>query len=266
MTADEKFPQHAPAGWYPDAQGVQRWWDGTRWAAPQADAVVASPESHSRPPWWRRAVVPTVVGVGAFLLGVAVGGSADDSPPESEAATVESEQDSSAADADEVAADDAEAPPADAEPEVAAAGTRENPLRAGSTVELGSWSVTLGLSNADATEAVMSENEFNESPAEGRKFVLVPVTAVYSGDEPGLAWMELTIEFVGSAGNTFGSAFEDNCGVIPDPLIDQGEVFAGGEVGGNVCVAVPTDQIAEGAWSVSESFSFDDTRFFVGIS
>lgn len=241
MTADENFPKPAPA------------------AAP------ASPESPPRPPWWRRAVVPAAVGIGAFLLGVAVGGSTDDSPAEPEAATVESEQDPEAADAvDGVAADDGGEPPADAEPE--AAGTRENPLPAGSTVELGSWTVTLGPSNADATEAVMSENEFNEPPAEGRQFVLAPVTAVYGGDESGLAWMELTIEFVGSAGNTFGSAFEDDCGVIPSPLIDQGEVFAGGEVSGNVCVSVPADQIAGGAWSVSESFSFDDARFFVGIS
>jgi hypothetical protein len=48
----------APAGWYPDGQGGQRWWDGTRWtehtqpaqgAAPAAPAAPAEPTPPATP-------------------------------------------------------------------------------------------------------------------------------------------------------------------------------------------------------------------------
>jgi hypothetical protein len=39
-------PQQTPPGWYADAEGVQRWWDGTQWTdatAPQAPGGVPVP-------------------------------------------------------------------------------------------------------------------------------------------------------------------------------------------------------------------------------
>lgn len=47
-----------PAGWYPDGQGGQRWWDGTGWtehtqppaAGPAADATVIAPRQPQQPP------------------------------------------------------------------------------------------------------------------------------------------------------------------------------------------------------------------------
>jgi hypothetical protein len=47
-----------PAGWYPDGQGGQRWWDGTQWtehtqppaAGPAADATVVAPRPQQQPP------------------------------------------------------------------------------------------------------------------------------------------------------------------------------------------------------------------------
>ena len=46
-----------PAGWYPDGQGGQRWWDGTQWtehtqppaAGPAADATVVAPRPQQPP-------------------------------------------------------------------------------------------------------------------------------------------------------------------------------------------------------------------------
>jgi len=41
-TPDGQPPQSPPPGWYPDAQGVTRWWDGQQWsvAASQVPATV----------------------------------------------------------------------------------------------------------------------------------------------------------------------------------------------------------------------------------
>ncbi len=44
-TPDGQPAQNPPPGWYPDAQGVNRWWDGQHWgvAASQVPATVQSP-------------------------------------------------------------------------------------------------------------------------------------------------------------------------------------------------------------------------------
>lgn len=43
-------PQQTPPGWYPDAAGVTRWWDGNQWTAhTQAAAVPTAPEPVTYP-------------------------------------------------------------------------------------------------------------------------------------------------------------------------------------------------------------------------
>lgn len=44
--------QHAnpPAGWYPDASGVMRWWDGAAWGTAMPTAGAQSAVTHAAPP------------------------------------------------------------------------------------------------------------------------------------------------------------------------------------------------------------------------
>ncbi len=44
-TPDEQPAQNPPPGWYPDAQGVNRWWDGQQWGEAAA-AVPAVPATY----------------------------------------------------------------------------------------------------------------------------------------------------------------------------------------------------------------------------
>jgi hypothetical protein len=69
----------APAGWYPDptAGGAQRWWDGHKWAPPQAQQSnpYAPPGPYTQRPALKSsglAVVLTFLwpGVGHFYLGL----------------------------------------------------------------------------------------------------------------------------------------------------------------------------------------------------
>lgn len=85
-----------------------------------------------------------------------------------------------------------------------AAGTRAQPIPAGTPADIGGWIITLGPTDTDAADTVAAENQFNDPPAAGRQFVMVQVSGQYNGSESKLPAVDLRIQFVGSAGNTFG--------------------------------------------------------------
>jgi hypothetical protein len=160
-------------------------------------------------------------------------------------------------------------------PEEQPAGTYDNPLPAGTTFVLSEgmddaaqpeelWEVTLDTTDQDATDRVMAEFEGNEI-AEGRTPAMVPVTLTYVGPQTGTPGIDLDFRIVGSDGNTYSSAPDDFCGLIPEDLADHGEMFPGATVSGNVCYAVPDGVIEGGAWIVALSFAWDDQRVFVSV-
>jgi hypothetical protein len=168
------------------------------------------------------------------------------------------------ADDDGTAVEDAaaDAPPADAAqdtaqdaaPAAAADGTREHPYRFSQDVSTDDWTVDLGRPY-EAWDEIRAENEFNDAPADGTEFWIVPVKATYTGTETGTPWVDLTVEFVGDDSVTYS----DYCGVIPDDLMDTDELYEGGTAQGNVCVAVPAG--APGAWTLTAGW-FSDPVFF----
>ncbi|MDT3438321.1 hypothetical protein [Pseudofrankia sp. BMG5.37] len=147
-------------------------------------------------------------------------------------------------------------------------GTRENPVPAGTTVKIGDWQVSLGPTVQNATDQVRGENQFNEPPAAGRQFVMVPVTLVYKGSKSGTPLVDLSIKFLGSGGNTFGSggSQDDYCGVIPNPIDNLSEMFPDATASGNECASVPSDQVASGLWIVEQSFALNDDRTFYALA
>ncbi|RZL20712.1 MAG: hypothetical protein EOP31_31150 [Rhodococcus sp. (in: high G+C Gram-positive bacteria)] len=134
------------------------------------------------------------------------------------------------------------------------AGSRDNPLPIGAKVANDDWDIVLGTPREAGSE-VSAENQFNDSPKPGMEFWIVPVTATYTGDDTGTAWIDLRIKFVGSDNKAYG----DRCGVIPDDLSDVDEVYPGGIAEGNTCVAVPAG--ADGLWSVSAGFTGSPSFF-----
>lgn len=123
----------------------------------------------------------------------------------------------------------------------------------------------LGATNRDAGADVAAANQFNAPPVEGRVFVLAPVTATYTGAESGTPWVSLGLQFVGNAGNTYGMGADDYCGVIPTPLSDAGELYAGAAATGNVCVSVPAGEVEGGTWVVENQMAFDSVKAFVAL-
>lgn len=140
-------------------------------------------------------------------------------------------------------------------------GTRSNPAEIGTTVLIGDWEVTIQEVNTDATEEIQAENEFNEPPAEGSTFVMWGVEATYVGEDSGDPQFDLSWAIVGSEGNSF----DDRCGVIPDPLSEQGETFPDGTVSGNVCTAAEEAQLDGGTITVEAMMAMERNRVFFAI-
>ncbi len=140
-----------------------------------------------------------------------------------------------------------EAPPA--EPD----GSRQDPFLIGTSVGNDEWTVVLGAPH-EAWDEIRAENRFNEPPEEGMEHWIVPVTATYTGEETGLAWIDLEFAFVGEDARTYDDCRE----VIPDDLMDIDELYEGGVAEGNVCITVPAG--ADGLWTVSDRWS--DPTFF----
>ncbi|MEL7975771.1 DUF4190 domain-containing protein [Isoptericola sp. F-RaC21] len=136
----------------------------------------------------------------------------------------------------------------------AEAGTRANPYAFSQKVSNDDWTVKLGKPH-EATDKVLAENPYNEKPGKGMEYWMVPVSATYTGSETGLPMMDITVRFVGDDAKTYS----DRCGVIPNDLADEGELYEGGHVDGNVCVAVP--QGADGEWTLTAGI-FNDPVFF----
>lgn len=124
---------------------------------------------------------------------------------------------------------------------------------------MGDWTITLEPTVTNAADAVAAAKQFNKPAPDGKQFVMVKVNATYNGAGSKLAAADLQISFVGSGGNTFGSNPDDYCGVIPEPLINTGEVFTAATASGNECALVTTDQIPGGSWSVKAGFGSEAT-------
>ncbi|SEH73126.1 hypothetical protein SAMN04489835_3401 [Mycolicibacterium rutilum] len=131
-------------------------------------------------------------------------------------------------------------------------GSRTDPLRIGEPVSNKDWTVVLGQPR-EAWSLIEAENQFNDPPDPGMEFWMVPIRATYTGSESGHP-MLVSVKFVGADNRTYS----DDCGVIPNPLNQIGELYSGGVAEGNACVQVPAG--ADGLWTVTTSFG--DPVFF----
>ena len=94
----------------------------------------------------------------------------------------------------------------------------------------------------DATAEVLRENSFNDPPEQGNQFHIVRVKAKYLG--PGSAHFDAggRLKALGNRSvvyQTFGEG--QSCGVIPDSFDSYRELFTGGEIEGNECWQISSD-------------------------
>ncbi|WP_026925564.1 hypothetical protein [Glycomyces arizonensis] len=135
------------------------------------------------------------------------------------------------------------------------------PLAAGSTVEVGDWSLTVTETELDATDAIMDFNEFNEAPADGFQQALLTLDGTYNGTETGSLWLDITVG-IWADGTFYDST--DCLNVVEGDLTEAPDVSGGGASSGSACVEIPSDAETYLVY-FEDLMSFDGTQYFVEI-
>jgi hypothetical protein len=135
----------------------------------------------------------------------------------------------------------------------------------GQAAPVGIWEVRVLAVTPDGTDAVLSENQFNEPPGEGEQFFIANLEATYIGEESSTFWLDMSLKAVGQS-NVAYEAFVAGCGVIPEDVNDSGETFPGGTVSGNVCWKITSDDATSLVMIAEESFGLEETREFFALT
>lgn len=139
----------------------------------------------------------------------------------------------------------------------AGSGTRDDPFPIGTTLQGDEWTVTVNSVTFGATDAVMAENQFNDAPPAGYEYILVNVSAVYSGPDSDFGW-SIGVDYVTPTGETMSSS--DSIAVAPGEFDWSAEVYTGGTISGNIPIAVPSATAADGVLAVKADM-FGDPAF-----
>ena len=112
----------------------------------------------------------------------------------------------------------------------------DNPVTAGGVLS-GSDGTEIVVTSitADAWDIVRAENQFNDPPAEGNLFYLIVVEVANVSGSGSIKVSESDFKLIGNNRAVY-TPFDDDCGVIPDPL--DGELFVGGRTSGNICFQI----------------------------
>lgn len=143
----------------------------------------------------------------------------------------------------------------DAEASGGEEGTRENPFSIGTKLSSDSWDVTVTDVTLDATDEVLAENEFNESPEDGNQYMTVDLDITYTGDEPDGEMPMATVEYVSAGGNTFDGL--DDMVVAPDALDTVENLYRGATTSGSVAIQIPSDDADAGVLAVTPDMLAD---------
>ena len=114
--------------------------------------------------------------------------------------------------------------------------TRLSPTALTTAVDLGEgWTMAVTGAARDITDLIMAENQFNDPPPVGFRFVGVDVSYSYSGSEAAAAY-QVTSKAVGDS----NVELDTDCGVFPQQVDTYSDIFAGGSVAGTICFVVPS--------------------------
>ncbi len=127
-----------------------------------------------------------------------------------------------------------------------ALGGVDNPAAVGDTVTFSDydgveqWDVVVGAPNLDATADVLAAYEYNEQPAAGNVYIVVPMTVTYLGEDTDLPYMLFTDLLTNQANDVYDISYAQ----YPGSIYDAGELAAGESAEVNLVFEVPADEVA----------------------
>ena len=136
-------------------------------------------------------------------------------------------------------------------------GSRAEPIAPGTARRVGEWEITVLSVRPDATQQVVGANALNVLPPFGSQFLAARLRVAYVGPTSGTFGVDMTASALGPGNVTYDLG--DGCGVVPDALADQGEVFGGGTVEGVLCWAVTHPDAQALLLIVEDGFALEDT-------
>lgn len=132
----------------------------------------------------------------------------------------------------------------------------------GVPAQVGDYRVSVDAVELDATATVAAANDFNDPPA--GQYVLVQLTATYTGDTEGMPGFDLTAVFHGSDARQYSDT--ECMAVLPDDAMDAPTLNPGGTDTFQFCMDVPPAAIAGGELSLEPTVSFDsEDRVFYAL-
>ena len=110
----------------------------------------------------------------------------------------------------------------------------------------------------DAWPEIQVENQFNDPPPDGHKFVMIEISLLNQGNiERNSITGDTDSDVLGQGTNVVIRS--TGCGVIPNDL-KWADVFPGGRVSGNICFVVPDEDIS--TLVLRWEYSFRDALWF----
>lgn len=135
-------------------------------------------------------------------------------------------------------------------------GTRNDPYRPGTAVNLKAWQVKVGSTNINA-DLMVKNNELGDPPRPGYHYVTVFVGVRYMGSGSRSPYYDLDVDFVGSNGLTYTKTnrfYWNNSIYSIDPMYQNATAeFA-------AAVEVPASAITGGRWIIEDSTDYSDLK------
>jgi hypothetical protein len=152
-------------------------------------------------------------------------------------------------------------PPPTQPPDTTGDGTRDNPYGLGQDFIQGDWEVTVVDVDEDAWPRIKKQNMFNDPPPGGDVEVMFLMSIRYLGSDSSDPSFGISTSIVGPLGNTF----DDYCGVLPEGILEVGDMFNGASTEANDCVQVPVDQVSGATIRFQDFSTFSDSDVFVAL-
>jgi hypothetical protein len=131
------------------------------------------------------------------------------------------------------------------------------PLELCQAASIEGWDIAVTAVELDATATVMDANTFNEEPADGSQYLMFTLTGTNTGTEAVDPFIGLNTSV-----DIGDYRYEDTCGVLPNDLVDVGEVAPGESFTANDCVFVDSAGVEESVLAVSDFMSMEETEVY----